>query len=341
MQKSHSLSLIALLSAALLFSYGLKAEPRRSPAPRPGPAPIFEPRLDEPRPQGITLKVPHHLTYPQIVEQMKKWRDEAPDLVELSVYGQTRAGTDLWCMKVSNRKAKAQKAPVLLMSCIHGNETLATGVLMGFVGSYLGDYGRDETVNELMDSRELYFVPVVSPDSYGKSRNVDGVDPNRDFPTPDDSLHQSSPSVMALRRLFMTVRPRAALSGHTYGRLFLTPFGDKRGPNQHQPEYDRIVGEMARMSKYGVMHCSELYGRPISGTEVDFFYRNGCLAAVAEFGTHQHIPSYAEITGELERTRDAITLFIKQAPEVSISLASEEIDFSKNTGIAQSPPRNP
>ncbi len=341
--------LVALvLSVCLISAYWAKgrdqkqqAQPKHSQIPEKildAESGSLEPKRTEPATPSITLKVPHHLSYPQLVEQIKTWCKEAPDLAEAKPFSQTSKGTDIWTLKLGNRLSKEPKKRVLILSCIHGNETWATGILMAYFGTLLSEYGKEQNATEILNTREIWFVPSASPDSYEKTREVDGVDPNRDFPTPKNKQHQSVAPVMALRKLFFEVRPDALLSGHTYGRLFMTPYGDTRGDCPHQREYDRIVGRMAELAKYKQIHCSELYGRPIFGSELDFFYRNGAFAAVAEFGTHQRIPTYKEIISELDRVDEAITHFLLEAPEVSLNLASEDLDFSENTGIAQSPP---
>jgi hypothetical protein len=322
------------------FAYSSKkSTPKTEPRP-PATLPdvVLEEKPSRPATPAINLKTPNHLNYNQIVEQIKTWSVEAPELAQPSVYGKSKQGKDIWYLKVGNTKSKQKREPVLLMSCIHGNETWATGVSMAYIGNLLADYGKDAKVTELLDTRDIYFVPVVCPDSYTKTRLVDGVDPNRDFPTPSDPQRQSSSQIMALRHLFFKVRPKAVISAHTYGRVFLIPYGDKYGDNPHQKEFDKIVGDMAKSSDYKMIHCSELYAKPISGTEVDFFYRNGSMAVVIEMGTHQHIPSYKEITSEYQRVKPAISKFLLEAPEVHFSLASEEIDFSRNTGIAHTSP---
>ena len=72
-----------------------------------------------------------------------------------------------------------------------------------------------------------------------------------------------------------------------------------------------------------------------TGSEVDYFYRNGSMSLVIEFGTHQHKPTLKEIKTEFERTKGSITFFIKEAPECKVKAVGKEIDFSRNTGIAR------
>ena len=50
--------------------------------------------------------------------------------------------------------------------------------------------------------RDIYFIPVVSPDSYPKSRIVDKVDPNRDFPHLGRPNHKSIPPSMPCKNSF-------------------------------------------------------------------------------------------------------------------------------------------
>lgn len=338
------LLLVGILSLALVFTFNLKIksypEPKFTPVPEKT-APEPKPELPkEPSSPKISNPIPQHLSYPQTVEQLKNWNKEAPDLTEVSTYGQSKKGTDLFYIRINNKLDKKTKPVLLITACIHGNETWSAGITMGYIGNLLKNYTNDPKIKELVNSRDIYFIPVVSPDSYTLQRFVDGVDPNRDFPTPKNKAHQSTTSVAALREFYWKIKPHAVLSGHTYGRLFLIPYGDQYGKNPNQSDYDAIVGKMAKMANYKMIHCSELYKSPIDGTEVDWFYRNGSFAAVIEYGTHQHKPSLKEIKDELQRTQDAITYFIEKTPDIKIITNDDEIDFTQNTGIAKEYHRN-
>ena len=182
----------------------------------------------------------------------------------------------------------------------------------------LDKYGDDDQITSLLDSREIYFVPVVSPDSYPTNREVDGVDPNRDFPTDRDPNKQSVTPVAALQQFFLDIKPNAVISGHTFGRVFLTPWGSRTQICDNESDYQRIIGEMAKKCGYKMMRCCFNYGQPIFGTEVDWYYKNGAFAIVMEFGTHQRRPSNKEINQEFDRTFDGILYFIKEGAEVNV-----------------------
>lgn len=204
----------------------------------------------------------------------------------------------------------------MVTACIHGNEPLSAGVLMACMGRLVSSYGRDGALTELLDSRTIYFVPVVSPDSYPHSRLVDGVDPNRNFPTTRSPDRKSVPPVENLREFFLKVRPRAVLSGHTFGRTYLVPWGDSRKDNPSKADYERVASEMGSMSGYGHSRVCDLYGAPIFGTEADWYHRNGAFAMVMEMGTHQRKATRVEVESEADRVFGAVVHFVRVAAEV-------------------------
>lgn len=269
-----------------------------------------------PQSYSITTQIPDYQNYPEIVSQIKEWEQEAPDIVEVATYGISSKDKELYFIRINS--SPEDKPVVLITASIHGNEPHSTSTIMAFIGTLLHEYGRVPTITELVDTRDIYFVPVVSPDTYPRSRHVDGVDPNRDFPTIRNPNKRSVPPVRALQTLFKQIQPNAVISGHTFGRVYLTPWGDQSRLCPHEDEFQRIVGKMAELSGYRMQRACQMYGHPIYGTEVDWYYRNGAFAIVMEFSTHQRRPTHKEIERELIMTREAILHFIQEAPLVEI-----------------------
>ena len=328
MRKQSLLLTAVVLFLALLCAHSYKVKtagvPRQNPPKQRQNAPQKvepeEPESEEPEEpehhaHNISVKIPTYLDYSGVIQQCKTWNQEAAEITEIGTYGKSSQGQSIYYFRINAGKKDSPK--VLITSCIHGNEPWATGCVMGYIGTLLDQYGKNKEITKLLDQRDIYFVPVVSPDSYPHSRHIDGVDPNRDFPGPSRPNHRSTPSVAALQKFFLDIRPKAVISGHTYGRVYLTPFGDTAQPHPQEQDYQRIVGEMAQLSNYRTQHCHEIYGRPIYGSEIDWFCRNGAFAIVSEFGTHQRKPSHEEIKSEFERTFKAALLFIKEAPIVT------------------------
>jgi len=265
----------------------------------------------------ISSTVPAYKDNDGTCDQLQEWHEEAPELTEIGTYGTSTKGRELHFIKIENPYEDVEKPVVLITACLHGNEPLSSSTVMGYIGTILDSYGDDEDITELVNSRIIYFVPVVSPDSYPHSRHVDGVDPNRNWPGPK-SNKQSVKPVHELQAFFNKIKPNAVISGHTWGRIYLTPFGDRNQLCPNDADYQRIIGEMGRLSKYKMQRASQMYGRPIYGTEVDWYYRHGAFSIVMEFGTHQRIPSQSDINTEFNRTFSAALHFIKEAPVVEI-----------------------
>lgn len=306
---------IAILSVAILASAFVKIHARAALAPHPQQA---EPEKKFPPPPAGIEFLQGHQEYDSIVKTIREWENKAPELLDVGTFGKTTKGADQHYLRISNEYAPSGKV-VLVTACIHGNEPLSTSTLMACMGKMISSYGKDEYLTELINSRTIYFVPVVSPDTYPGSRHVDGVDPNRDFPTPKNPDKESVPPVMNLREFFLKIRPRGVLSGHTFGRVFLVPWGDTTSPNPNASDYERVVAEMSRLSGYRHIKASEMYNRPIFGTEIDWYHRNGAFAMVIELGSHQRRASLEETRKEMDMAFPAVMHFIKESAEVEIN----------------------
>ena len=285
-----------------------------------------------PESPNITNKIPTYLDYSQIVTQLKEWTSQAINLTEIGTYGKSATGTDLYYFRINNNFDKKDKPKVLITACIHGNEPHATGIVMGYAGSLLSEYGKSQEITDLINSRDIYIIPVISPDNYPHSREFNGIDPNRNFPGPSNPNKKSMPPIKAIQDFVIKIKPNAVISGHTSGRVFLIPYGDKNDFCPDQDEYKRIIGKMSTMCQYGMKRACEMYGMPIHGSEVDWYYRQdafkalpngksikqGSFAIVMEFGTHQRIPTHKEIVDEFNMTWKAFLYFLQEAPKVEI-----------------------
>lgn len=294
----------------------------QTPAPVIPETPLPEP---SPTPPSISIAVPDYLDYDGVNAQLNKWHSEAKDFTEVGSIGKTTKGKEIMYIRVTDLR-KTGLPKILVTGCIHGNEPHATSTVMGYIGSLLDGYWKETEVTKIIGSRDIYFIPILSPDSYPRSRYVDGVDPNRDYE------NKRSAPVVAVENFFESHKFKAAWSGHTWGRVFLTPYGDKTQLCPDDAKFKRVIGEMGKLANYRVLRACELYNaggglnnppirygengwmpqavlQPIYGTEVDWYYKNGAFAIVCEYGTHQRIPSSIEIQEEFERTWKAFLYF--------------------------------
>jgi predicted deacylase len=262
--------------------------------------------------------MPGYMPYPQLVQQISKWHQEAPYFTQVGTYGRSSNGTDLCYIRLTNLKSRSKKSVVLMTGSTHGNESLSTMTMMAYIGKLLDDYGKNPKATKILDTRDIYFIPVISPDVFPHSRRANGVDPNRDYPTRRKPNKRSIAIIQAVRDFTEKIQPDVAISGHTFGRVFLYPWGDSDANCPNQDDYLRILREMQDLSGYGPLKISQVYGHPIYGTEGDWYYRQGIFSIVAEYGNHQRIPTLVEIEIEFRKTYEAILYFIEVGPDIQV-----------------------
>jgi len=230
--------------------------------------------------------------------------------------GNSQKGVPIYALRLTNERVDVKyKQRVLIAMSIHGNEPLASAVGMGWVGYVLSHYGRRDHgyIAELVNKREVYLVPVVSPDSFPHSRHVEGVDPNRDF-----NKSPACAPVECLKRFAWQMKFQAVLSGHTAGRVVLYPYGDTYDKCPHDAQYRALLEDMRELNGYGIGRLCNVYSYLIHGIEDDWYYRNfGACAITYEFGTfasHNRIPQYEAVRTEFDRTYLSAIHFICFAP---------------------------
>ena len=200
MNKSNLKWIILLLGFAIFFVFASKEQEVKTKQKN-----ITKPFVEEtqkPKDNYASLQIPESLDYPDIINQIQKWEKESPDFVQTGFYGETSLGMKICYLRITNKLEKTQKPKVLITGAIHGNEPWSTACVMAYAGSLIGQYKTNENVKNLLDTRDIYIVPVVSPDSYLSSRYVDKVDPNRDFPTLKNPQHKSTPSIDSIQKFF-------------------------------------------------------------------------------------------------------------------------------------------
>lgn len=266
---------------------------------------------------NITTVFPSkYLEYSALVDQLKEWNKQAPEITELKEYGRTKDNTPCYYLRVGT----PGKPKLLIHAGIHGNERLCVAAKMGMIGQYLYDYGRNEEVTWLVNNRDIYFVPAMSPDTYLNARHVEGVDPNRSYPCPARPEGYPPTPVKLIMDLTKQHQFKAVISSHTFGRIYLTP---SLTPRSGSEGIVSLANKMASMSGYRVGSVGSS-GRG-NGYDVDWYYMQNACAILVEWGNGpRHEMSYSEVKPELDRNYKAFLLFFKEAPEVAINYKADD-----------------
>lgn len=260
---------------------------------------------------NITTVFPdHYLEYNEVVSQLKQWNKEAPEITELKEYGKTGEGAPCYYLRVGT----VGKPKVLYHSGIHGNERLCIATNMGLIGQMLHDYGRNEEVTWLIKNRDIYFVPVMSPDTYLKARHVEGVDPNRSYPCPRRPNGYPPTPVKLMMDLTKQHHFKAVISSHTFGRIYLHP---GLPPRSGYSGIVELANKMARLSGYRVGPVGSAGSG--NGYDVDWYYLQSACSLLIEWGGGpRHEMPFSQVKPELDRNYKALLLFFKESVDVSV-----------------------
>ena len=127
-----------------------------------------------------------------------------PAIVKLVVIGRTLQGREIIALKVTKNAgqlADGARPATLYMGTIHAREWIATEVTRRLLRHFVENYGRNAEITNLVNTRELWFMPVANPDGYqytfsterlwrknlrdnngdGTITTGDGVDLNRNY----------------------------------------------------------------------------------------------------------------------------------------------------------------
>lgn len=188
-------------------------------------------------------------------------------IVDVEKVGETYLGRDILALKVTrgaDDPDEPAKPAVLYTALQHAREWLAGETCRRSLLYFTDNYGSDEQVTRLVNSRELWFMCVANPDGYEytftdgnrlwrknmadndgdgiRGENGDGVDPNRNFPDHwglDDEGSSSDlasetyrgpsaasePETDAMLALFGKADFKFQKNDHTAAQLLLYPHG--------------------------------------------------------------------------------------------------------------------
>lgn len=209
-----------------------------------------------------------------------------PGVTKLVKLGTTYQGRDILALKVTQgaRGQKDGSRPAVIFSATqHAREWIATEVTRRLMDSYLTRWkDNDPEVKKLLQKTELWFVPVLNPDGYqytfdverlwrknlrdnngnGTTEVGDGVDPNRNFPShwgydnegssdiPSSETYRgpsaaSEPETQAGIKLFNTAKAEFMVNYHSNGRWLLYNDGWQIGtPTADDPIYYALSGNL-------------------------------------------------------------------------------------------------
>ncbi len=226
-------------------------------------------RLKSTRPTiGEPFSVYHSFDEPDngIKAQLYQIQAQYRKIAHLKVIGRSVQHRPILAMQLGPKSYKRHKKPpkpqVLFLATHHAREWVATEMGMRLIRYLAENYGKMEPVTHLLNSVEIWVIPMANPDGYeytftterlwrknlrdndgdGEISLADGVDLNRNFDAhwgldeegsssnPYSGTYRgpepgSEPETQAVTRFIRAKDFKFILSYHTYGNLILYPWG--------------------------------------------------------------------------------------------------------------------
>lgn len=231
---------------------------------------------------------------------------EYPNLVSRISIGKSTEGRDLMGVRISSSHSQDTLPTAIFIGCHHAREHLSVEVPLMLAKHLAKAYDTDARITQLLDTREVWIVPMLNPDGaeydiatgsyrYWRKNRRDngdrtfGVDLNRNYgahwggagssgTTSSDTYRGKSafsePETAAVRD-FVRARKQATvlLTFHTFSELILWPWGytdDVISNETERAVFEKMGKKMAEWNKYTPKKSSDLY--ITSGDTTDWAY---------------------------------------------------------------------
>jgi hypothetical protein len=221
-------------------------------------------------------------------DQMYALARDFPQVTKLVKIGTTLQGREILALKVTQGardKPDGSRPAVLFSATQHAREWIATEIDRRLMYHYVNGWKADDKqIKDLLKGTELWFVPVMNPDGYqytfdverlwrknlrdndgdGQTTIVDGVDPNRNYPEHFKYDEEGSSAItssqtyrgpaagseretQAIQLLSDRVGFQFNVNYHSNGRWLLYPEGWQVGsPTADDPIYFALSGNLDR-----------------------------------------------------------------------------------------------
>ncbi|HEX6471529.1 MAG TPA: M14 family zinc carboxypeptidase [Streptosporangiaceae bacterium] len=201
-----------------------------------------------------------------IREEIVKAAADHPAIAKAVDFGTSIQGKPMTAIRVSRGVAalpEGRRPVVVYQAAQHAREWITPETVRRLLHYFLDNYGKNAEITKLVDTTELWFIPVVNVDGYdltftdgfrlwrknardnngdGRITGGDGVDPNRNFPykwgydnegssdNPASETYRgagpaSEPETRAQLALYQKLRPKFLINYHSAAQLLLHGVG--------------------------------------------------------------------------------------------------------------------
>jgi hypothetical protein len=205
-------------------------------------------------------------------------------------------------------------------------------------------YGKDPRITQLLDTREVIFLPMVNVDGrvqvergsawHRKNTHGPGVDLNRNFDShwnyqgldvpsswkqgltdPNGQIYSgtgpaSEPETQVVQAMFHRFKPVLAVDMHAYGDMMLWPLGYSKADAPHAAAFKSLFARTVQQLGFrGGTSAQILY--PTTATTRDYAYeQHGAISMTLEIGDSFR-PNYSEVERMWQRLQPHLLTFLE------------------------------
>lgn len=254
-----------------------------------------------------------YYTLDEVIAQVDSLHLLFPNVVGVrESIGVSLQGRVIWALRVTADPSTAPARPrVFFNSLIHAREPMGMMTIIHFLWYVAERYGTDPEITHLLESRELWVVPVINPDGYEANRrlapttgggmrrknmrnaladdDVNGVDLNRNFgykwgydddgssPYPDWEIYRgpeafSEPETKAIADFCVEKQFLLALNYHSYSNVLIFPWGYVNQETEDSLLFREYAAAMTRHNGYAYGTGDQVIGYSTNGDADDWMY---------------------------------------------------------------------
>lgn len=298
-------------------------------------------------PESMMLGLPSgYHTYETLVGDLRGLAQRHPNLVTLIDAGdsweksQRKGDRDVWALRLTSKPN--QNLPAALFTGGHHARELAPVEICWRLAKHLSEgYSSDARIRQLLDTREVWIVPMVNPDGrlaveggdmwWRKNRHTFaravGVDLNRNYDAfwekGDDSPRKetyrgesvfSEPESQAVRSLYERRRFAVAMDYHAYGNALIWPPGYSRDLSPDDARFRAIAKRMTAKNRYAADTIARQFYLAYGDVASWAYLKYGTMAFGIEMGSSFH-PGFGEVDRLWEDNREPALHLIEIAAD--------------------------
>jgi hypothetical protein len=273
-----------------------------------------------------TRAEPHYHTYEEMTTEILEIAQENSSLVMVENLTTTYEGKTVWAVKISDSPQinDSTEPDILFMAGHRANSLISVEIAMYLINHLTSNYGIDGSITELINTREIWIIPMVNPDGHeyvsnetanwekNRRNNQDetfGVNLNRNYGyewgedehTSSDSVSQnyhgtgvfSEPETLAIKNLVQSQDFVFSLAFSSNGEMITYPWGHTNSSTSADELLSEIANDMAMYNGYSTMQSSQFEKN--RGNADDWLYSEADVLPFTIYAGDEDIPQEGEI----------------------------------------------